>query len=300
MIEDSTNVTMVKKDDDHKIDSIENGESKFFTKPKPTANKRITASRPNTKKTLLQTEDFTKDAKKQVIEKDNQKTRSSPAQDRRTTMQMMEQLNKPLTTAIEKLVETLNNKLDAAIETKNNHKEEDNQFNEIIEDKNTNETETKRIEKLREHQNTLCRMSQNLSEQLDNINPINTQRQQQDKDNTTNKENPTNLIRNLSITITSIEHKIKRLEDNHENKINSLKDEIEKLNINFNIHKNTCFPQRTIDTRENTNKEVKQNQNLNEDTNDKEKDDEFQLVKNKKRKKYQSKEFPPRTKTTYK
>ena len=82
---------MAKKDDDNKTDPMDTGESKFFTKPKPTAKKRTTATRPNTKKTPLKIVEFTKDTSNQETEKNNAKMKTSPAQDRRITMQMMEQ-----------------------------------------------------------------------------------------------------------------------------------------------------------------------------------------------------------------
>ena len=157
---------------------------------------------------------------------------------------MIEQSNRPLTKAIEMLVETLNTKLDAALEKqkteKNKNTEHKNQFENIDEDIFEEDTDNKRMQKLKEHQSKLSRMSQNLATQLDQVHQNSPSIPMEENTPPTNTNGPDNLIRNLSITITSIEHKIKNNEDKHNQQILNLQNELHQLNLKFNSHLNSC------------------------------------------------------------
>ena len=159
-------------------------------------------------------------------------------------IQMIEQSNKPLTTAIEKLTETLNDKLDTAMDIKtkkDNIKEKDNLLETITDDHNDEYMEGKCMEKLKEHQSTLTIVSQNLSSQLDQVYQTSPSIHMDVSTSQTDKDKHDNLIRNLSDTITYIDHKIKYIEDRHNNQIKNLQEELHQLSTNFNIYKKTCF-----------------------------------------------------------
>ena len=148
-------------------------------------------------------------------------------------------------------------------------------------------TPLKRMEKLKEHQSKLTRMSQNLSSQLDKIHQISPSTLTEQPTQQPNQDKPNNLIRNLSITITSIEHKIKNIEDRHNNEIQTLQGELQKLTANFNIHKNNCSmtTQGQYYNQKQMNNDNQNNKQTNTNENDKGKeqieDDFTEVVRNK-------------------
>ena len=232
------------------------------------------------------------------------KQKTSPSQDRRSMFNLLQDSNKPMISAIERLTKLLEDKLDKAIISKEAnspitstktriqpsaiHEEiepieddrtdsnkEPNPFEPMDDDAKTKQT---RMNKLKIHQNKLTQMSNDLTEELDNVSKITSQTNDTHRleDQKLNAQNNTNIFRNLSITITSLEQKIQTLEKKHDTEIKELRQLIENKECQLNHHQPLTKP----DDPPTRNPSLRLQ--LSESDNNDEKEESFTTVKNKK------------------